>query len=138
MKDDIDPLACAEHAIAVTNIADQETKIPIRVAVALVELLGLVPSEDADDRRIELEKAVDQASPDRPGPSGYEHAPPTKILRLIDDGVLPARWGPRCPSDPIRAAPAEAGPDLTVRYRPPNDFRPLVGRATLPAGSASE
>src|SRR6476659_4885018 len=30
-----------------------------------------------------------------------------------------------------------AGPDIHVRYRPPTDSRPLVGRANLPSGSAT-
>ena len=75
MEDDVDVLGGAQQAIAVADVADQEAHVgPRAEPLALVELLGLITPEDADDARVRFEQLVHEARADRPGAAGDEHA----------------------------------------------------------------
>ena len=48
VEHDVDALACAKQPVAVADVADEEAEIgPPGVALTLIELIGLVTTEDA-------------------------------------------------------------------------------------------
>ncbi len=67
VEDRVDLLGRADQAVAVADVTDEEAHVAPRTQpLALVELLGLVPSEDPDDGRVGLQQLLDQAGADGP------------------------------------------------------------------------
>ena len=65
----------AEQPVAIADVADEEPHVaPRPEPLALVELLGLVATEDPDDVGVRFEDRVHQPRTDGPGPAGDEHA----------------------------------------------------------------
>jgi hypothetical protein len=68
VEDDVDPVHRPAEPVAVADVADEEADVaPVVQALALVELLGLVPAEDPDDRRVVLQEPLDEPGADRAG-----------------------------------------------------------------------
>jgi len=68
VEDDVDPVHRPVEPVAVADVADEEADVtPVVQALALVELLRLVPAEDPDDRRVVLQEPVDEPGADRAG-----------------------------------------------------------------------
>ena len=75
MEDDVDVLRGAKQPVAIADVADEEPHVrPGPEPLALVELLGLVPAEDAHDGGVRFEGLLHQPRTDGPGPTGDEHA----------------------------------------------------------------
>jgi hypothetical protein len=79
MEDGVDPVHGPDEAIPVADVTDQEPDVaPIAEALALVELLRLVPPEDPHDFRLEPEEVVDQARADRARTAGDQDSLPAE------------------------------------------------------------
>jgi hypothetical protein len=90
VEDDVDAFHRPHEAIPIADIPDQEADVgQVPVALALVELLGLVASEDPDDPGIQRDQPLDQPSADRSGSSRDEDSP------TLDAGDV-ADLGPPC------------------------------------------
>jgi hypothetical protein len=73
VEDDVDPVHRPVEPVPIPDVADEEADVaPVVQALALVELLRLVPAEDPDDRRIVLQEPLDEPGADRAGAAGDE------------------------------------------------------------------
>ncbi len=96
MEDDVDVLGRADEPIAVADVADEEPHVAPRAELlALVELLGLVTTEDPHDRGVRLEHAFDETSPDRSRSPGDEHAAASERLWVQDGATSVVNAGTR-------------------------------------------
>jgi hypothetical protein len=67
VEDDVDVLRRAQQPVAVPDVTDEEADLwPAADLLPLVELLRLVPAQDADDGRLGGEQLADEVGADGP------------------------------------------------------------------------
>jgi hypothetical protein len=75
VEDRVDPVHRPDEAIAIADVADEEADVAaIDQPAALVELLGLVATEDPDDFGSRVQESIDEPRSDRPGSARDEDA----------------------------------------------------------------
>ena len=92
VEDDVDVLRRAQQPVAVPDVADEEADLgPSSDLLPLVELLGLVAAQDADDGRLGGQQLADEVRADGPGAARDEDAPAADGVELLDDLASSAR-----------------------------------------------
>ena len=83
VEDDVDVLGGAHQPIAIADVAHEEADVAAAAEqLALVELLGLVAAENADDGRPRGEELSHEVRAHGPGAAGHENAPAADRIRL--------------------------------------------------------